>query len=125
MDLIPAIEEDNLKRMGDIIWEIEFRGSKRAEVEHHSFEIYHYMSRLRKAGLEFVDMSSVGPSISIITGRERDFVEEVIHDLGLSIAVETKIDNEGLTLTIPADTFSVDLFLFFLYRIPVMEKSSN
>lgn len=99
MDLIPAIEHDDLKRMGDIIWEIEFRGSKRAEVEHHSFEIYHYMSRLREAGLEFVGMSSVGPSISIITDKERDFVEKIIHDLGLSIAVETKIDNEGLTLT--------------------------
>jgi len=99
MDLIPAIEEDDLKRMGSIIWEIEFRGSKRAEVEHHSFEIYHYMSGLRQAGLEFVGMSSVGPSISIITGRDRAFVEKVVRDLGLSIAVETKVDNTGLSIT--------------------------
>jgi beta-ribofuranosylaminobenzene 5'-phosphate synthase len=99
MDLIPAIEEDDLKKMGSIIWEIEFRGSKRAEVEHHSFEIYHYMSRLREAGLEFVGMSSVGPSISIITGKDRAYVEKVVTDLGLSIAVETKIDNEGLSIT--------------------------
>jgi beta-ribofuranosylaminobenzene 5'-phosphate synthase len=99
MDLIPAIEAENLERMGNVIWEIEFRGSKRAEVEHHSFEIYHYMSRLREAGLEFVGMSSVGPSIAIITGKERSFVEGVIRDLGLSIAVETRIDNEGLKLT--------------------------
>jgi beta-RFAP synthase len=99
MDLIPAIEEDDLKKMGSIIWEIEFRGSKRAEVEHHSFEIYHYMSRLREAGLEFVGMSSVGPSISIITGRDRAFVQKVIADLGLSIAVETKVDNQGLSIT--------------------------
>ncbi len=99
MDLIPAIEEDDLKRMGSIIWEIEFRGSKRAEVEHHSFEIYHYMSRLREAGLEFVGMSSVGPSISIITAKDRSYVEQVVTDLGLTIAVETMVDNEGLSIT--------------------------
>jgi beta-ribofuranosylaminobenzene 5'-phosphate synthase len=99
MDLIPALEADNLERMGNIIWEIDFRGSKRAEVEHHSFEIYHYMSRLREAGLEFVGMSSVGPSIAIITEKDRLYVEKVISELGLSIAVETAIDNEGLKLT--------------------------
>jgi beta-ribofuranosylaminobenzene 5'-phosphate synthase len=99
MDLIPAIEEDDLKKMGSIIWEIEFRGSKRAEVEHHSFEIYHYMSRLREAGLEFVGMSSVGPSISIITVKDRSYVEQVVTDLGLTIAVETKVDNDGLSIT--------------------------
>jgi len=99
MDLIPALEADNLERMGNTIWEIEFRGSKRAEVEHHGFEIYHYMSRLREAGLEFVGMSSVGPSIAIITGKERSFVEKVVREIGLTIAVETAVDNEGLKLT--------------------------
>ena len=48
MDLIPALEKGDLRKAGDVIWEIEFRGSKRAEVEHHSFEIYHYMSQLRE-----------------------------------------------------------------------------
>ena len=96
MDMIPALEEDNLKRIGNIIWEIEFRGSKRAEVEHHSFEIYHYMSQLREAGLEFVGMSSVGPSIAIITEKDRAFVEGIVKKIGLSITVESKIDNEGL-----------------------------
>jgi beta-ribofuranosylaminobenzene 5'-phosphate synthase len=99
MDMIPAIEEDDLKRIGNIVWEIEFRGSKRAEVEHHSFEIYHYMNQLREGGLEFVGMSSVGPSIAIITGKDRSFVEGIVSGLGLAIAVETKIDNEGLKIT--------------------------
>jgi len=98
MDMIPALEEDNLKRIGNIIWEIEFRGSKRAEVEHHSFEIYHYMSQLREAGLEFVGMSSVGPSIAIITEKDRAFVEEIVKKIGLSITVESKIDNKGLMI---------------------------
>jgi hypothetical protein len=98
MDLIPALERDDLKKIGDIIWEIEFRGSKRAEVEHHGFEIYRQMSLLREAGLEFVGMSSVGPSIAIVTDRSRDEVASLIEPLGLNIAIETKVDNEGLKI---------------------------
>lgn len=96
MDMIPAIESGDLKKVGDVIWEIEFRGSKRAEVEHHSFAIYHYMSRLRDAGFEFVGMSSVGPAIAIITNRADDFVESILRPMGLNIALRTKVDNEGL-----------------------------
>lgn len=96
MDLIPALKRNDLKEVGDIIWEMDFRGSKRAEVEHSSFEIYHYMGRIRNAGIEFVGMSSVGPSIAIITSRTRKEIEGVIAPLGLEIAVETKVDNEGL-----------------------------
>lgn len=96
MDLIPALEKGDLRRAGDVVWEIEFRGSKRAEVEHHSFEIYHYMSRLRERGLEFVGMSSVGPSIAVVTDRTREEVEKMIEPLGLEISIATGVDNEGV-----------------------------
>jgi beta-RFAP synthase len=99
MDLIPALERGDLEKIGNTIWEIEFRGSKRAEVEHHSYSIYRHMSRLREAGFEFVGMSSVGPSIAIITGKDRDEVEKVIGDLGLKVAIVTSVDNEGLKIT--------------------------
>jgi beta-ribofuranosylaminobenzene 5'-phosphate synthase len=99
MDLVPALEKGDLKRAGDVVWEIEFRGSKRAEVEHHSFEIYHYMSRLREAHLEFVGMSSVGPSIAVVTDMKRASLEEIINPLGLKIAIMTKVDNKGLVLS--------------------------
>jgi len=98
MDMIPAIESGKLEKVGDVIWEIEFRGSKRAEVEHHSFAIYHIMSQLRDAGFEFVGMSSVGPAIAIITNRSEDFVETVLHPLGLKIAIRTGVDNNGLSV---------------------------
>lgn len=101
MDLIPALERDDLDKSGDAIWEIEFRGSKRAEVEHHSFEIYHFMSRLRRAGLEFVGMSSVGPSIAIVTGKTESEIAQIIEPMGLQIAIATKVDNEGLKITPP------------------------
>ncbi|MBP2133866.1 beta-RFAP synthase [Methanomicrobium sp. W14] len=96
MDLIPALKKKDLKKIGDIMWEIDFRGSKRAEVEHNSFEIYHYMSRLKETGLEFVGMSSVGPSIAVITKKGRCEVEKIAKDIGLEIALETKTDNVGI-----------------------------
>ncbi|MBP1927668.1 beta-RFAP synthase [Methanolinea mesophila] len=99
MDLIPALERDDLAAMGVVIGEIDFRGSKRAEVEHHSFRIYQYMSAMRDAGLEFVGMSSVGPSIAIITEKDRDEVARIVEPLGLRIGIATQIDNEGLSLT--------------------------
>jgi len=96
MDLIPALERRDLKKIGDIIWEIEFRGSKRAEVEHHGYGIYHFMSLLREAKLEFVGMSSVGPSIAVITEKDRKSVEKILKPLNLKIAIATKVDNHGL-----------------------------
>jgi beta-ribofuranosylaminobenzene 5'-phosphate synthase len=98
MDLIPALERKDLKKIGDIIWEIEFRGSKRAEVEHHSYSIYRFMSMLREVGFEFVGMSSVGPSIAIVTEKDEDEVRELLTPLGLEFAISTHVDNEGLKI---------------------------
>lgn len=98
MDLIPALEKNDLKRIGDVVWEIEFRGSKRAEVEHHSFKIYHYMSQLRESGLDFVGMSSVGPSIAVVTEESEEEIAKLIEPMGLKIAITTKVDNKGLTI---------------------------
>jgi len=96
MDFIPALSAGDLIRMGEVMWEIEFRGSKRAEIEHHSFELYHYMNNLRKSGLEFVGMSSVGPSIAIITTLSAPDIANTLKSMDLSIAITTRIDNEGL-----------------------------
>ncbi len=98
MDLIPALERGDLCKVGDVLWELEFRGSKRAEIEHHTFAIYTYMSRLREAGFEFVGMSSVGPSIAVITTRPRPELEAAIVPLGLEIAIETAVDNTGVVV---------------------------
>lgn len=98
MDLIPALERGDLRKIGDVIWEIEFRGSKRAEVEHHSFEIYRYMSQLRGSGIEFAGMSSVGPSIAVVTDRSEGEIAKLIEPLGLKIAIATRVDNRGLRI---------------------------
>ncbi|MEA5037173.1 hypothetical protein SDC9_25355 [bioreactor metagenome] len=99
MDMIPAIEKGDLKKMGDIMWEIEFRGSKRAEVQHHTFIIYQHMNALRQAGLEFVAMSSVGPSICVVTQKTAEEMQPILDPLGLEISVVTKADNTGIRLS--------------------------
>jgi len=99
MDLVPALERDDLKKVGDVIWEIEFRGSKRAEVEHHSYGIYHYMNLLRERKLEFVGMSSVGPSIAVVTALDKTAMKKMLDPLGLTIAIATRADNRGLVIT--------------------------
>jgi predicted sugar kinase len=99
MDFIPALEHGDIKKIGDVVWEIEFRGSKRAEVEHHSYRIYQYMSMLREAGLEFVGMSSVGPSIAIVTEKDRKTIQKILKPIGLEIAIVTKVDNKGMMVT--------------------------
>ncbi len=99
MDMIPSLARGNLKRMGDTMWEIEFRGSKRAEVQHHTFILYSYMNVLRQAGLEFVAMSSVGPSICVVTEKSAAEMQPVLEPIGLEIAVETAVDNTGIIIT--------------------------
>ena len=98
MDFIPALARGDLKKMGDIVWELEFRGSKRAEVQHHSFIIYQHMNALRAAGLEFVAMSSVGPSVCVITKQGEAEMQKIVEPLGLAITLSTKTDNAGLTI---------------------------
>ncbi|HJJ90689.1 MAG TPA: GHMP kinase [Methanocorpusculum sp.] len=99
MDMIPSLVQGNLKKMGDIMWEIEFRGSKRAEIQHHTFTLYSHMNTLRKADIEFVAMSSVGPSICIVTEKSTTEVQRILSKLDLEIAVETKVDNTGIIVT--------------------------
>ena len=57
------------------------------------------MNALRHAGLEFVAMSSVGPSICIVTEKTADDLQPLLQPLGLEIAVQTKVDNTGITIT--------------------------
>ena len=99
MDMIPSLARGNLKRMGDTMWEIEFRGSKRAEVQHHTFILYSYMNILRQAGLEFVAMSSVGPSICVVTEKSATDMQPILEPLGLEIAITTAVDNTGIRIT--------------------------
>ena len=99
MDMIPALARGNLRKMGDTMWEIEFRGSKRAEVQHHTFILYSHMNALRPAGLEFVAMSSVGPSICIVTVKTAADLQPTLQPLAPQIAAPAKQEQPGITIT--------------------------
>ena len=99
MDVIPALDRGDLKKIGDVMWELEFRGSKRAEIQHHSVVLYKYMDYIRHAGIEFVAMSSIGPSICIVTDKTKSQVQSILDKIGLEIIIETKIDNVGTQIT--------------------------
>jgi len=99
MDMIPAIEKGDLRKMGDIMWEIQFRGSNRADVQHHTFIMYQHMNALRQAGLEFVAMSSVGPSICVVTEKTEQEMKPILDSIGLEISVITKVDNTRIRIT--------------------------
>ncbi len=41
-------------------------------------------------------MSSVGPSIAVVTALDRKALEMILRPLSLTIAIETKVDNERI-----------------------------
>jgi hypothetical protein len=43
-------------------------------------------------------MSSVGPSIAVVTALDKKSLETLLKPLGLSVAISTKVDNKGLTI---------------------------
>jgi hypothetical protein len=43
-------------------------------------------------------MSSVGPSIAVVTSLDRKALEKILRPKGLEIAIGTKVDNKGLTI---------------------------
>jgi hypothetical protein len=57
------------------------------------------MNLLREKKLEFVGMSSVGPSIAVVTSLDKNAMKKLIDPLGLKIAIGTKADNTGLIIT--------------------------
>jgi len=79
---------------------VTVRKARRFRVEHRGFEIYRYMAALRDAGLEFVGMSSVGPSIAVIIDRPEGEVAKILEKAGLRIAIATAVDNEGLKIRV-------------------------
>ncbi len=41
---------------------------------------------------------TVGPSIAVVTGLDKNALEKILKPLGLQIAITTKVDNEGLKI---------------------------
>lgn len=70
MDLIPAIEEEDLDAIGDVIWRIQFGGTHLSMIQrygHQGAEIYDFICNARTEGIEMVGMSSVGRAFFLIS----------------------------------------------------------
>ncbi|MBT7950413.1 MAG: sugar kinase [Gammaproteobacteria bacterium] len=105
-DMLPAMIRDDLKAIGDTLFDLTFLGSKRAECEQHgSFgaPIYSYLSTFREIGVEVTGMSSVGPTIFTLT-RNEETHERVLkylrsQDIPESRIIDTAVDNVGARIT--------------------------
>jgi len=101
-DLLPAMIKGDLKAMGDVMFDLCFLGSKRAECEQHGCcgaPIYEYISIFREIGAEVSGMSSVGPTIYALT-QKQDVYDRILkylrsHDIPESRIIEATVDNQG------------------------------
>ena len=106
LDMIPAMINGDLKKMGDALFDISYLGSKRAECEQHGAygtPIYSHLNALQGVGVEIVGMSSVGPTIFALT-QKQDVYDKALKylrafDLSETRIIETEVDNTGGTVT--------------------------
>lgn len=105
MDLVPAMIRGDLVGIGNVVFELARRGSKRAECSLHGsggLEIYAAMEALRSAGAEIVGMSSVGPAVFALTRssevRERWAKWKTSERSGC--ALEVPVDSTGARVRI-------------------------
>jgi len=94
MDLIPAIENKDIKKMGDIIWNIQFSGTHLSMIQSYEMsgsKIYDIIGNLKTIGAEIVGLSSVGPCIYIGCSnfnKIKNYIEEAEIDY-LPIEIES------------------------------------
>jgi beta-ribofuranosylaminobenzene 5'-phosphate synthase len=100
MDLLPAMMDGDLSRMGAVLLELAHLGSKQAECRLHGDdgeEIYAAMGKLRAQGSEIVSMSSVGPAVFALSTKPEVWARwESWREPGAAASVlELPVDNFG------------------------------
>lgn len=105
-DMLPAMINGDLKKMGDALFDICYLGSKRAECEQHGAfgtPIYSYINAFRGMGVEIAGMSSVGPTVFALTQKQDVYDKALAYLDALNISksriIETEVDNMGGTVT--------------------------
>lgn len=101
MDLIPAFVQKDLKKIGDIVWDITLTSSKGVPgfmVSHKTVKPLETMIDLRNEGIEVTFMSSVGLNVFVITTEDKaQTAEDIIKRYGWQI-VRTRVNNTGLEI---------------------------
>ena len=78
MDLIPAIVNKDLHKIGDVIWNIQFSGTHLSMIqgyEDYGAKIYGLFGKIKSLGAEIVGLSSVGPCIFVISKNMQSILE--------------------------------------------------
>lgn len=98
MELLPALETDDYRKVGDVIWDILLTGSKGTPtiIAHGTTRPLEILLDLRRAGVEVAFMSSVGPAIVTITSQKSRACE-VLRNHGCGI-IETRANNAGMEM---------------------------
>ena len=97
MELIPSVINNDMKRFGNIIWDMVLTGSKGTPtiLAHGTYKPLDCMLDIKKTGAEATFVSSVGPSVITIASKKyHDAVKKVYLRYGYKI-LELEFDNTG------------------------------
>jgi predicted sugar kinase len=96
MDFAPALKQHDLKKMGTVLYDISFCGTKGAPlIALHGGDLLGIILEMRLAGVEVCFMSSAGPGLVAITKDKANKAREIFKTHKCRV-VEIKPDNEGL-----------------------------
>jgi len=97
MELIPAVASQNMRRFGDVVWDMVLTGSKGVPtiLAHGTFKPIDCLLELRKTGAEACFVSSVGPSmVTLASDRYKDRVRAVYEEHGCQV-LDLRFNNKG------------------------------
>jgi predicted sugar kinase len=100
MDIVPALDRDDLRSVGDVIWDFQFSGTHQSMIQAYQdggLEIVKTLTILRKAGGTIVGMSSVGPAIYVVC-KDPTPVLSVISDAKLPYHL-TRVSARGVEVS--------------------------
>lgn len=100
MDFMPAMIQGNLKKMGDVLYDIMFCGSKGAPLGSiHGGNLLGMIFEQRAAGVEMCFMSSAGPGLVAMTQEKEDIAQQIFEKYNCQI-IKMEPDNQGLNVLI-------------------------
>jgi len=98
MDFIPAAREKNIKKMGEVIWNIEIDTIHLIPliITRGRFEVFHLLSELYFNGAEITFLTSGGPSIFVASNKlDYKDMEKIFKKYGYE-TLKVSVDNKGL-----------------------------
>jgi len=96
MDFAPALKQHDLKKMGTVLYDISFGGTKGAPlIALHGGDLLGIILEMRLAGVEICFMSSAGPGLVAMTKDKSEEVIKIFKKHNCKV-VEIEPDNEGL-----------------------------